>query len=269
MRKLLNILLILMVTNLSAETIYTEGYNSVTNSGGGWVETLITVDISLHTAITIDMDYGEIGDLEKFDQFQIHYRLDAGVWNKPVKIKNDMAGDASFSVAGLEGLSLEILIRMDNDDNAETWWYDNLIVTGTPTSLPVELLYFTAKSDDTIITFKWATGSEINNDYFTIQKSVDGMNYTDIEFIAGGGNSSTRIDYTITSHTITGGYYRLRQVDFDGTTSYSHIIYIPPKHINIFIIGIYDIKGRPVSIGYKGFIIVKYSDGSSKKIINK
>jgi hypothetical protein len=270
MRNLLIIIFFLFVTNLSGETIYTAGYNSVNNSGGGWVETLITVDISLHTAITIDVDYGETGVLEKLDQFQIHYRVDAGVWNKPVKIKNDMASDASFSVAGLEGASLEILFRMDNDDAGEVWWYDNLIVTGTPISLPVELLYFTAKSDDTIIVFSWATGSEVNNDYFELQESVDGIEYNTIEYINGSGNSPTLIEYSITSHIEnTNKYYRLTQVDFDGTISYSNIIAIPRKEISNTVVGIFDITGRPVSMDYRGVIIIKYSDGSTTKIITK
>jgi hypothetical protein len=260
MRYLMFILLLLS-TNLSAETIYTEGYNSVTNSGGAWDETDISIDISLHTAVTIDVDYGEDGDAEKFDKFEIHYRLDAGIWSKPVKVKNDQA-PASLSLTGLEGALLEIKIRMLNDDNAETWWYD-------PTTLPVELLHFTAKTDDTSITFKWATGSEVNNDYFSIQESMDGVNYKDIEYLAGAGNSSTMIEYTVTTHTLNGIYYRLMQVDFDGTTTYSNILSVPRKGISIFIIGMYDIRGRPVSINHKGLIIIKYSDGSTKKIINK
>ena len=77
------------------------------------------------------------------------------------------------------------------------------------------------------------------------------------------------IEYSLTTHTENGIYYRLMQVDYDGTTTYSRILSVPRKEISNFIIGMYDINGRPVNINHRGLIIIKYSDGSTKKIINK
>ena len=265
MKKILFILLILLTFSISAETITTSGYNSVTNSGGAWDETLITVDISLHTAITFDVDYGEDGDAEKFDKFEIHYRLDGGVWDKPVKIKNDQA-PASLSLTGLEGALLEIKIRMLNDDNAETWWYDNLIVTGTPIPLPVELLYFTVKEDVDHIIFDWATASEINNEYFEIEKSIDGIVFSTISFLEGAGNSTNIIYYSIKTITHS-GYFRLKQVDYDGTTTYSKILFTLSKIESKMVVGEYDLQGRPVNGNYRGITIIKYSDGTYKKTL--
>jgi len=222
MKWILTSIFIMLFGLIKSETIYTEGYNSVTNSGGAWNETDIPIDISLHTAITIDVDYGEIGDAEKFDKFEIHYRIDAGAWSKPVKIKNDQT-DASLSLTGLEGDLLEIKIRMVNDDNGETWWYDNLVVTGTPISLPVELIYFEHIKDDTNVVFNWMTGSEINNHCFIIERSPDGIIFEPIDTIIGNGNTTSESYYTYVDYSPIDGvsYYRLKQIDYDGQFEYS------------------------------------------------
>lgn len=268
MKWLSTYMLILLSFTLNAETIYSDLIGGTTNnSGGAWDETDIAIDISLHTAITIDIDYGEIGDQEKFDKFEIHYRLDFGAWVKPVKLKNDMAGDATLSITALEGNDLEIKIRMLNDDDAETWWWDNLVVTGTST-LPIELLYFNAIEDDSAIMFSWATASETNNDYFIIQESSDGVNFSNIEFIEGAGNNSSMIEYNIMSNRYsTGNYYKLKQVDFNGTFSYSNIIYVTYVSQTVPVeVCRYDLNGKIVDHTYKGITIIKYSNGSIKKI---
>jgi hypothetical protein len=232
MKWLLTFIIVSIFFPLRGETILTSGYSSVNNSGGAWIEHTITVDISLHTAITIDVDYGETGTMDKFDQFEIHYRLDgAGAWSKPVKIKSDMAGDASLSIAGLEGLSLVILIRMKNDDATKTWWYDNLIVTGTG-PLPVELIYFEHRKEDENVVFDWMTGSEINNHCFIIERSSGGILFEPIDTIMGNGNTTTETYYTFVDYSPIEGvsYYRLKQIDYDGQFEYS-----PTRTVDVIV----------------------------------
>ena len=86
------------------------------------------------------------------------------------------------------------------------------------TSLPVELVSFTATEIGNIVSVNWTTASEENNSHFTIQKSLDAETFRDIVDIPGAGNSKEVIRYQFDDTNPFGGlsYYRLRQTDFDG-----------------------------------------------------
>jgi len=88
----------------------------------------------------------------------------------------------------------------------------------TAIALPIELLYFKPYLEDGVIKFKWVTASEQNNDFFTIEKSLDGTNFSIITKLPGAGNSSTMTTYTSVDRNPTLGisYYRLKQTDYNG-----------------------------------------------------
>lgn len=105
---------------------------------------------------------------------------------------------------------------------------DNFVVTFSP--LPVELLNFNANYTANGMEFSWSTASEKNNAYFIIQKSSDGINFSDISTTASKatrGNSSSRLNFVYKQNSLLDeglNYYRLKQVDLDHTFSYSDII---------------------------------------------
>src|SRR5690606_10885203 len=80
-------------------------------------------------------------------------------------------------------------------------------------------------SDDGV-TLKWVTASEENNDYFTLERSADGVAFTAFEEVDGAGNSTAILRYESVDKSYLPGhtYYRLKQTDFDGKFSYSDII---------------------------------------------
>ncbi|MBN4051534.1 hypothetical protein JYU16_01845, partial [bacterium AH-315-M05] len=94
--------------------------------------------------------------------------------------------------------------------------------------LPIDLLSFDAKLNDDKVDLFWATASETNNDYFTIQRSVDGVDFENVTYVAGAGNSSHRLYYTAIDNDPYYGvsYYRLKQTDYDGKYEYSKVIAI-------------------------------------------
>ncbi len=100
--------------------------------------------------------------------------------------------------------------------------------------LPVELISFSGKNKGTANDLSWSTATEINNDYFTLERSGDAINFTEIKKINGAGNSNTLINYRqIDSDPFTGmNYYRLKQTDFNGDFSYSNIVAIEFKKEN-------------------------------------
>jgi hypothetical protein len=94
--------------------------------------------------------------------------------------------------------------------------------------LPIELLFFNGKQEKENIELSWATATELNNDYFSIEKSIDGIKWNVLGNIPGAGNSTHTIPYTFEDSTPDEGtqYYRLKQTDFEGTFTYSAAIAI-------------------------------------------
>lgn len=97
-------------------------------------------------------------------------------------------------------------------------------LSGSP--LPIELLQFTALlNKNKEVDLKWTTASEINNDYFTVERSTDGKTFEAIGVLDGAGNSSAMLAYSLTDKNPIKGisFYRLMQTDFNGDYSYSQI----------------------------------------------
>lgn len=146
-------------------------------------------------------------------------------------------------------------------------------------SLPVELIFFEAVYHETkTVNLKWITASEMNNDFFVVEKSINGKTWQPILQIKGSGNSLTVKTYTAIDEMPSQGtinYYRIKQVDFDGQFSYSAIksVFVPQNvassytlfpnptadllHIegqdNIENIAVYTLLGQDISklIAYK------------------
>jgi len=95
--------------------------------------------------------------------------------------------------------------------------------------LPVELINFDATYNGKSVDVKWSTASETNNDYFTVLRTTDGMNYSSIgtlQSLAPGGNSISALLYSLNDATAKIGtnYYRLKQTDLNGDYNYSAIV---------------------------------------------
>lgn len=99
---------------------------------------------------------------------------------------------------------------------------------GAGASLPIQLTSFTAayNSDNGVVDIAWETQVEINNEYFEVQRSIDGLNFEVVETVAGAGNSAVTINYESKDNNPPVGmvYYRLKQVDYDGHYSYSDMV---------------------------------------------
>ncbi|RSK42378.1 LamG-like jellyroll fold domain-containing protein [Hymenobacter perfusus] len=100
--------------------------------------------------------------------------------------------------------------------------------------LPVELVRFTAERKDNDALLQWATAQERNNNYFEVESSVDGRTFRAVGRITGHGTSNQPHEYTLTDANLARYarsvvYYRLRQVDMDGTSSLSAVqtVHVP------------------------------------------
>ncbi len=95
-------------------------------------------------------------------------------------------------------------------------------------ALPVDLIDFYYEINNDVVTLYWSTASELNNLGFSVERSFDGESFDQIAFIDGNGTTNNLNNYNLTdlSFEMTGGYYRLKQVDFDGAFEYSQILFI-------------------------------------------
>ena len=92
--------------------------------------------------------------------------------------------------------------------------------------LPIELIAFVAFRQGNVVVINWTTATEINNDFYTIERSTDGVNFEAIMEVNGAGNSNSELQYSLTDEDPLDGisYYRLKQTDYDGQFSYSEVI---------------------------------------------
>ena len=92
--------------------------------------------------------------------------------------------------------------------------------------LPVELIDFNGKTEDAINILSWSTASELNNDYFEVQRSIDAISWNTIGTVLGHGTSNVINSYQFNDESPENGinYYQLKQVDYDKKFVHSHII---------------------------------------------
>jgi Secretion system C-terminal sorting domain len=116
-------------------------------------------------------------------------------------------------------------ILFDGASADKCTWTMNL---AGPITLPIELLSFTGENNGSINLLEWITKTEVNNDYFTLERSFDGENFIALDKIKGAGNSSYSIAYSYVDQAPLNGtnYYRLKQTDFNGESHYSEPIAI-------------------------------------------
>ena len=115
-----------------------------------------------------------------------------------------------------------------NNQSSPSTFYSVSTQQTASAALPVELVHFRAKAvANHTADLHWATASELNNNYFEIERSYDGRSFELVGEVKGNGNSQHQIAYSFLDETIgliqNTAYYRLKQVDFDGAFEYSDI----------------------------------------------
>lgn len=115
-----------------------------------------------------------------------------------------------------------VYVSLGNEQNAAI----NATETQASTTLPVELVDFTADAGANFVTLNWTTASELNNFGFEVLKSVDGVNFSKVGFVNGNGTTDAEIDYTYADEGLAAGtyYYKLKQIDYDGNYEYSGVV---------------------------------------------
>ena len=179
------------------------------NSPGGLANATVTVSATNAAAHFGSTSSAPVGS-------DIYGAIWQGCWNNIGGSGEVSDGNRTITV---EGISIPTVTRAGTP-------YFTLGSKTHETLLPIELVSFTATCDGRSALVEWTTATEKNNDYFSLERSDDAINFTEIARVAGAGNSIEPLNYAYTDYGIHGGdnYYRLVQVDYDGTRTASEII---------------------------------------------
>ncbi|SEP75586.1 Por secretion system C-terminal sorting domain-containing protein [Neolewinella agarilytica] len=94
-------------------------------------------------------------------------------------------------------------------------------------ALPVTMTYFRSSPQTKHIQLEWATASEAHNEGFEVQRSIDGSSFVNLGWVNGGGTANEEQTYQFTDDEVqanTTYFYRLQQVDLDGTAAFSQVV---------------------------------------------
>lgn len=114
-------------------------------------------------------------------------------------------------------------------------------VTVTVTPLPITLLDFAATVNRGQVELQWATAAEVDNDFFTVEKAVEGLTFYPVAQTDGAGTTDRQTNYSAIDPSPTPGasYYRLKQTDFDGKFAYSSIVEVSVPRNTSFSLTVY------------------------------
>ncbi|HEU5168121.1 MAG TPA: T9SS type A sorting domain-containing protein [Chitinophagaceae bacterium] len=167
-------------------------------------------------------------------------------------------------------------------------------IPGISGTLPMKLLSFTGKLQSENVKLNWSTSFEQNSKGFEIEKSLDGINFKKIGFVAGAGNSNSTRDYSLLDpqRAVEFNYYRLKLVDIDNTFDYSDVVLVKNSFgkqdvylagnpitntINIqfaktpngrVAVSIYDMKGSKIyDVTYNNYTQTSLQINSSRKLL--
>lgn len=177
------------------------------------VEKVSGVDVRLGFTYINPDDTTYCNDVGSANHLTMH-RWNGLAWDPPGNGVDPTSGEGIGEIrVGLSGVATE---------------YGDFALSSTNGDLnvlPIELLRFEAVEDGAIVQTAWATSSESNNAFFTVERSADARTFQPIGKVDGAGNSHTTLHYAFTDQKPLYGisYYRLKQTDFDGHYTYSDI----------------------------------------------
>ena len=140
-----------------------------------------------------------------------------------------MATFDDWKVAGTVNPTTNRLMINSGDNFGDMYAMDN-----TTSRLPIVLISFQASLENNNVVLEWKTASETNNQFFTVERSLDGRNFEPILFKNGAGTSTADQVYKAVDKDELFGrvYYRLKQTDFNGAFKYSEVISVFISHFN-------------------------------------
>lgn len=167
------------------------------------------------------------GDKLKVDISGGSKGFQTGSGNATINDSYTLAGPGTITVSGSANRADEIITYTTTSSGATC--------VNCMSTLPVELVSFDAKPEGNSVACSWSTQSEKNCDFFTIERSTDGIHFEVLGYMKGAGNTSNTRRYKLYDSDpffSTTSYYRLSQTDFNGQTRYLEVKTVKANKIN-------------------------------------
>jgi hypothetical protein len=186
----------------------------------------------------------------------ITYGINDGVTDAPNLrfVKTNGSGTTWFDLGGNGTANSFGTITSDPFVTFCTITLGNAVGGSNP--LPVELTSFNARVVDRQVRLSWTTATEVENDYFSIERSSDGLEFSQIGQLKGNGTSFEEKTYAYTDiePLTVRTYYRLRQVDYDKTSTLSRIVAVdPPGSVPEIIAYPNPVSNETFTVAFHGF----------------
>lgn len=203
-------------------------------------------DAGSYLEFSVKADPGESFDIDYFSfssnassansalNFEVYYSKNNFITSKFLLSGTQSTGGCSnhggsVGVTLLSGSTIKFRIYPYGQNvaaQAATIRVDNVSISGS--ILPVSLSAFTGRQKEDQIELSWTTVTELNNDHFMVERSGNGIDFLPIGQVPGAGNSQVEQQYHFRDKAplFQNNYYRLRQVDIDGTEEVHPIIHI-------------------------------------------
>ncbi|KAB2909594.1 MAG: T9SS type A sorting domain-containing protein [Ignavibacteriales bacterium] len=213
-----------------------------------WIKTSNAgFQLGLSFATNTQVYYNTDLNLDQVYVVVVKYKIIDGAANDEVSLYVFAQGDNFSTEPGTpavgplvaDGTEISVgAVALRQFNASEKVIFDNLIVsTDWPAGVvPVEFSSFAANSVDGKVNLTWTTASETNNRGFDVERSSDNVNFQSIGFVNGKGTSTSTNAYSFVDEKAANGtlYYRLKQVDFDGTTAYSNTVEVSNEIVTGF-----------------------------------
>lgn len=204
---------------LSANLIYSNNGNKPIELAGSGNSNKTSPTVSASSTITLISGTSSAGDVIQVFRNTTNDDYDAQIYVGTATANG--AGNWSL-VVSLSGSIFNYITATATDGSNNTSELSSRI-----TALPVELIEFKTECiNSEKVKLSWSTASEVNNDFFTIERTVDGINDKKEFIVKGAGTTSSFNSYSfIDDNPINGiAYYRLKQTDFDGKYQYFNYV---------------------------------------------
>lgn len=193
---------------ISEESFTKIQLKDLTGAGNGHDQIAVTGNIIIDGALDLELDGYTPDNLDQFEIIKIDGSI-SGVFNT-----------INWPI-GMDDWSIDYGILNPG----------YITIYGSNNTLPIELVHFNVEAFENFNLISFITSSEINNDYFLIEYSVDGRTFKPLSKIKGKKLSNELTNYNYKHHNLdnTIFYYRILQVDINGNKSYTEIISINRK----------------------------------------
>ena len=180
-------------------------------------------------SLALTPDTAIINDGMTIDTFTLSQQLCVGGQNDGRAIYGLQGGSCNCNGNYNQGEGGIVTFIWDEGNSIECTYVNGV--------LPVSLISFNVTKTEYGHMLKWQTATEVNNDYFSIQRSINGIDFEEIGVVKGNGNSSDLLSYDYEDlYPNTGvNYYRLVQYDFDGQSNLSALVAITKVSSEPFI----------------------------------